>query len=461
MINLDAFNSIKSAAETNTRIFTPKKIVKEMLEALPPEVWNSQTVFFDPAVKSGIFLVEIFNKLMETPSLIKEFPDQQARKSHILKNQMMGIATDKLSCLTAQRNIYGYMNPTGNIRTMENYMDLVKNKSSKYYVEAVQKEFGENMKFDVIIGNPPYQEGTGGGRGNRADDIFHKFIEKAMLLDSIITMIVPSKWCNKDSLTGFREKFIADNHIEKLVHFENSKDCFDVDIAGGVSYFIYNPKEKYSTCSVVNEKNEPVNRPLTINGSSRVILNNIGYSIIEHVKNEKCFVPASGDNPFKIRSDEYGDIVRRNQDDIRLIKGKEEYFFRRTEIAENLMIDQYKCSIGKMNPDRGGVNNSNAWNVINVPKLLDKGDVIAQNYMILYASDSKEKVSNFMSYAKSKFFRFLLLQGMSGVSLSSESNYIYIQIQDFSHPWTDEMLYKKYNLTDEEIAYIEATIKPM
>ena len=129
MVNLDTFNSIKSAAETNTRIFTPKKIIKEMLDALPPEIWNSHTVFLDPAVKSGIFLLELFNRLMESPALIKDFSNEQVRKDHILKNQIIGIAIDKLSCLTAQRNLYGFINPNSNIRTIEKYMELVKTKT--------------------------------------------------------------------------------------------------------------------------------------------------------------------------------------------------------------------------------------------------------------------------------------------------------------------------------------------
>ena len=148
---------IKVGAETNTRVFTPQKIVKEMLDALPPEVWNSKTTFLDPAVKSGVYLVEIYNRLMETPELIKDFPDEQDRAKHIYKNQLFGIAIDNFCCLMAQRNLYGHIGGESNIRFIDGYMSKVKDKDSKKYIDALKKE-SNNMQFDVVIGNPTYQD---------------------------------------------------------------------------------------------------------------------------------------------------------------------------------------------------------------------------------------------------------------------------------------------------------------
>ncbi len=124
-----------------------------------------------------------------------------------------------------------------------------------------------------------------------------------------------------------------------------------------------------------------------------------------------------------------------------------------------------------MNPDRGGVNNSASWNVINTPKALLPRYVIPQNFMILFASNNKDEASCFYMYAKTKLYRFLVLQGLFGVSLASAETYRFVPNQNYSLnsdiDWSqsiadiDKQLYKKYNLSDEEIAYIEKTIKPM
>ena len=149
MINLDIFNSIKADVETNTRVFTPQKIVKEMIEALPPEVWNSKTTFLDPAVKSGIYLVELFNKLFNTEQIIEDFPNEEDRRKHILTKQLFGIALDDFDCIIAQRNLYGHINTSGNIRTINGYLGKVKSKDTEEYIKAINKEF--NMRKIQLV----------------------------------------------------------------------------------------------------------------------------------------------------------------------------------------------------------------------------------------------------------------------------------------------------------------------
>ena len=462
-------------------IVTPDKVVKAMVDMLPAEVWNSHTVFLDPACKGGEYLREIYDRLMDTEVLQSEFPNAIERSNHILKNQIYGIALSQVSLERTAKKLLG---EDRNIRVIPNYIEVLKSltKISKETQEKnhidmqsiLNERFGRKMKFDVIIGNPPYQDSNGGGgRGNLATDIFDKFIINGVYMTSgCICLITPTKWVNKNNLKDVKT-LLTDGHTEKLVTYTNSNACFPgADIAGGVSYFLYDKTKTYNECCITNNIKDDDNnriRPLVLNGD--VIIDNIAYGIVKALGEYKVFEPTSGDNPFGILSNEHGSIIENNSTDAILIKNDTEEYFPFDSLRQKELINLYKITIGIMNPDRGGVNNSSSWNVINVPKALSPRYVITKNFMILFASSDKMVASKFYRYSKTKLFRFLALQGMSGASMASKETWRFVPQQDFSSSsdidWSqsisdiDKQLYKKYNLSDEEIAYIEKTIKPM
>lgn len=342
MISLDVFNSIKAGAETNTRIFTPQKIVREMLDALPPEVWNSKTTFLDPAVKSGVYLVEIFNKLMESSEVIKDFPDEQTRKDHILKNQLFGIAIDEFDLLIAQRNLYGFIGGDSNIRTIEKYMDLVKNKDPRFYVDVVKKEFG-NMKFDIVIGNPPYQEVTGGGRCG-GKPLYTEFVKKAKeISERYSMMIIPAKWyiTNKDTKL-FSEWMFKQSNIKKLWDYNNIADVFDgVTMNSGVCFYLmengYIGKCEISNCTMVDGKTLVLNnayRDLCTFASisnkadtETFIRDNIAFDIIQKIYNPSNInldAYCSNVSPFGLKTTVDDNYVRTSPSEVEIIKSYNE-----------------------------------------------------------------------------------------------------------------------------------------
>lgn len=139
-------------------IFTPPKIAREMVEALPDDIWNRYTTFFDPICKSGIFLYEIYQKLMKAEDLIKGFPNKRDRREHIIHNQLFGIAVDKMCQMISIRNVYGYLEPNSHIILLNDYQTVIRNVDKRFLIETLKKELG-TMKFDVVIGNPPYNRG--------------------------------------------------------------------------------------------------------------------------------------------------------------------------------------------------------------------------------------------------------------------------------------------------------------
>lgn len=135
----------------------PPQMIHGELDKLPKEVWNSKTTFLETQCENGLYLCGIFDRLMECDKLIKEFPNKQERAEHIFKNQLFGIALDNFKCIVSQRTLYGYIGRCDNIKYIENYSELIKNKNHKIINKAIKNKFGKK-NFDVIITKPTNQQ---------------------------------------------------------------------------------------------------------------------------------------------------------------------------------------------------------------------------------------------------------------------------------------------------------------
>jgi site-specific DNA-methyltransferase (adenine-specific) len=293
---------------SNDEVFTPPELANRMLDMLTEawaahhggaNLWADKTVrFLDPFTKSGVFLREITNRL--TQGLAHQIPDLQARVNHVLTQQVFGIGITRITSLLARRSLYcskhangahsvakGFVSDAGNIwfertehiwnngkctfcgasqaaldrgATMETHAyafihtDNIKTRMTEL--------FGDDMQFDVIIGNPPYQLASDGG--TRDVPIYQLFVDQAKSLEPrMLVMVVPSRWMATGlGLRSFRDSMLSDRHIRQLVDYERMDQVFPgVDFEGGACYFLWD-RDQAGLCDITSISGDEVVGPV-------------------------------------------------------------------------------------------------------------------------------------------------------------------------------------------------------
>lgn len=324
------------------------------------------------------------------------------------------------------------------------------------------------MKFDVIISNPPYQLETEGA-GKQAKPIYNLFVEQVKKLNPrYITMIIPSRWFSGGmGLDSFRDTMMQDSHITKLVDFSNAKDCFPQNsISGGVCFFL-RERDKSGNCEFTNISSKSGNTVIRPLDEFPVIVRyNDAVSIIHKViskKEEKLEKIISSLMPYGLSTNYRGKKSKINTNDLILYSSRDITYINQNEISKGFdTVNKYKILISKTGSEHAGEpGKDGGFKVLTSSiRVIGPGEVCTHSYFIIGCYDDKKVAENTLSYLKTKFVRFLILQSMSSINLS-KLVFSFVPMQDFSKPWTDEELYTKYGLTSEEIAFIDSMIKPM
>ena len=328
--------------------------------------------------------------------------------------------------------------------------------------ETIQ-EGSTSMKFDYVIGNPPYQI-SDGGAGVSATPIYNRFIEAIKTTHpGAICLIIPAKWYSGGKgLDKFREEMLRDRHISTLVDYSNSLDVFpNVDVAGGVCYFVW--KEAYNgKCKYTNYRNGKATTAYRdLNEFQTFIRYPVASEIVKKVKEDgeltldkvvssrKPFGLATTAKPMKT-----GDIT------LRYNGGRGPY--KSTEIRVGTeMIDQWKIIISRLTAEHAGQPAKDGkYRVLSTMELLKPGEICSETYLVAGAFDSKEEATNYMDYLKTQFVRFLILQ-IAMTQQLSKASFAFVPCQDFTRKWTDKQLFEKYDLSSEEVNYIQGMIKEM
>lgn len=481
---------------SNDEVFTPPEVVNKMLDLLPQELFrNPDTTFLDPACKTGVFLREIAKRLIV--GLEPQIPDLQERIDHIFHRQLFGIAITELTSLLSRRGVYCSKYPNsefsvsrfadaqGNIRykriphTWKNGKCVFcgaprseYDRSSELETHAYEWIHTQNpeeifkMKFDVIIGNPPYQL-SDGGNGASAKPIYHRFIEAAKKLSpTYISMIIPARWyAGGKGLDEFRITMLNDTHFRKIIDYANPKDCFPgLNISGGVCYFLWD-NTYVGECAFTNVIGARENTSMRrLNEFEYFVRYNQAIPIVRKIHRRKEQTLESiitARKPFGIDSSCRGH-EQKSAGDVVLVSSAGRSYIDLSEILQGKnLLNSYKIIIGKALSGHIGETDGNGQvKVLAKTELLSPGEICTESYLCIGNFKERKTGENLESYLKTKFTRFLLLQVLTSMNITKDK-FCFVPIQDFSKPWTDAELYAKYNLTQEEIDFIESMIKPM
>ena len=480
---------------SNDEVFTPPVLANELLDRLPAEIWSDETItFLDPVSKSGVFLREISKRL--NIGLESKFPDLKQRLNHIYHNQVFGIAITDLTALLSRRSVYcskiangdysiveGFKNENGNILFHGNRHTWINGKceycgaSEMLYsrssdLESHAYEFIHtknpqelfNMKFDVIIGNPPYQLKDGGGTGSSAKPIYHLFIEQAMKLNPrYLTMIVPSRWYSGGKgLDNFRKTMLTDKRIEVLVDYSDARDCFpNVDIAGGVCYFLWNTHHS-GKCNVINiRKSNSTKSTRHLDEFDSFIRDSAAADIIKEIgATHSKFLDSvvSSRNPFglsdKIRSSNSGKLT--------LISSQGTCKVRHSDVSKGHdIIEKWKVFVSKASYDHGGQPNKDGKRRILARIFVGNPNTIcSETYLVAGSFDNRKYAVNFANFLRTSFARFLIGSILLTQNVT-KGKFQFVPELDWKESWTDEKLFSVFKLSTSSIDLIHSTIIAM
>lgn len=501
---------------SNDEVFTPPEFANRMLDTLA-EAWakangganiwsNSRVRFLDPFTKSGVFLREITRRLVA--GLAAESPDLQMRVDHILTKQVFGIGITRLTSLLARRSLYcskfangehsvakGFANEDGNIwfeatehtwkngrciycsagqETFDRGDGLESHAYAFIHSNDIQTRigemFGDDMQFDVIIGNPPYQM-TGGGGGTNDSPIYQMFVQQAVQLEPrFLSMVVPSRWmAGGRGLSEFRSEFLSDNRIRNLVDYENAKDAFPtVGIGGGICYFLWD-RDHVGLCESTYHRNGATigPHPRILDEFDVFVRDKRAVDILQKVlaAGERPFEElVSGDTPFGLATNftdyVHGAVPSESQALLyanvatKRVRGA----VSRNAISKNThLIDVWKLFLpvagSGRERERTGVDIVLGPSIVGEP-----GSVCTQTYLVAGPLKSKDEADSAASYLRTRLARFL-------VSLRKPAQHVFrgmyrwVPIQPWNQNWDDATVYQKYGMTESEIGFIEQVIR--
>ena len=455
---------------------------------------NSKTGLYPLYMAYGVF-AEKLQDYRDHHMLATDVPTdiQNQLWDEVLKNNIFVICKTEMARSITKRTLRGFRKAKVNARYFEDLINKITNQTDMFIKKMhdgknywKNEELEDYMKFNAIVGNPPYQISDAGDCVS-ATSIYPLFIDIARKLrPTYISMITPSRWMNRTG-RGIKDEWIDEmlscNHFAQMDDYLNESECFPgVEIKGGINYFLYS--EDYSgPCYHRLHRNGKIieRKSLLDQGYGIVVRDEVASSIISKiqlVEGDKYFLNKSfmgligGRGLF---TDCAGGVLTTTWSGYKTASDSEyciKYYLNKrreecgyawvkySDIPKNhKVIPMHKVFI----PQAGGSGRDDDHIILGTPFYGEPGSICSETYICIGYDGSlktKDEAENVVSYIKTRFFRYLV-SFKKKTQNGSRLVYQFVPIQDWTHIWTDTELYLKYGLSSEEIRYIESTIKPM
>lgn len=428
---------------------------------------NSKSGLYPLYMSYSIFRNRLEDKYPNKQAIDITIEEQQKIWDKTISENIFVLCKTPMAKSITKRTLLGFRNSKINTHHFED-MSYQITKRQKKFISKIRKgqsywntDNSDNMKFNAIVGNPPYQEMDGGAQSS-AKPIYHEFVNVAKKIKpDYISMIMPSRWTTGGKgLDSFREEMLNDKHVGVLVDYFNASDCFPgVEIKGGVCYFLWN-RNKTGKCKITAidsqgkismserfllEENNDIY--IRYNGAVEILNKILGFNELSFSTIVSARKPFGLETSYKITDDVQGSPAT-----IKIFGNKKTGYISADKIDKNTQwIDKFKLFV----PYAIGSGDSKS-DVIKPIKGLPPS-ICTETYLVYGPFERKEQMLNTLSYVQTKFFHFLLTL-RKNTQHATSGTYKYIPIQDFNETWNDKKLYSKYNLNREEIELIEGMV---
>ena len=446
---------------------------------------NSKSGLYPLYMAYGIYRARLKDSIISADTL----EEQQAVWDKVVAENIFVVCKTPMAKSITKRTLVGFRKAKVNTRYFEDLINQIKNKPQNF-IEKMAKgrsfwkaNDDDNMKFNAIVGNPPYQVMDGGGNGAAATPIYNKFVDIAKgMAPQYLSMIMPAKWYGGGrGLDDFREVMLNEKHVDFIKDFPNPKDCFPTaNISGGVCYFRWDRSYNSNIVSFVNFINgkgyaakRQMNEFFVYDIFPRY---NSAVSILHKILSHIGFKPLSNIvgqyKPFGLRTYFRGTEKKINPSDCLVYTSRGVGYVARTEISSSLdYVDKFNVITGKaLSGHLGETDEKGQVKVLATTKVIRPNEICTESYIVIGKFDNELEAKHLFDYLRTKTARFLLLQALPTLDIRKE-RFVFVPLQDFtvhsdiswncSIPEMDRQLYTKYHLTDDEITFIEKMIKPM
>ena len=450
--------------DVTTNVFAPDSHLLEI---------NSKSGLYPLYLAYNIYRSRMRNAMFSPESL----EEHQAIWDAAVAENIFVICKTPMAKRITERTLLGFRKGKTNMWAPEDLINKIKNQP-ELFIKKVHDLVGKDVKIKAIVGNPPYQEMDGGGTGSSAVPVYNSFVSMAKrLTPNHISMIMPAKWYSGGrGLDDFRQDMLNDTRISVLVDFQDSRDVFPtVDIAGGICYFLWNSNADDMCYTISVSKNVKTTVKRYLNSFDTFIRDPQTIEIIKKVMPQTSSPSLSqkvySRKPFGIRSFDKGFPAKPGRN-IKLFGSDGISFLSESDVPQNIeLAPKWKVIMSKASAEHAGqTDKEGRKRIVSRLEVLEPGTICTESYLLLDVFDSQYEAENLKKYMRTQFVRFLLGSILLTQNIVRDK-FRFVPIQDFTEnsdiDWSksveeiDKQLYAKYQLSDDEISFIESMIKPM